>query len=95
MNKEVTRNDFEQYLYKYCDFISILKQANGVHFMDIMGWDGGDLKKDCIEDGNIKYSDLDAVDKFLQDAYEEFKEDGASKPKITFKEFINNGESKA
>lgn len=95
MKRQVTRDDFEQYLYKYCNFISILKQVDGVHFMDIMGWDGGDLNEDYIEDRGIKYSDLDAVDEFVQDTYEEFKEAGASKPKITFKEFINNGESKA
>ena len=94
MDKEITRKKFEQYLGKYCNFMSVLEQTDGVHFLDIMGWDGGDLKEDCIEDGNIKYSDLDAIDKFLQDTYEEFKEHGASKPKITFKEFINNGESK-
>jgi hypothetical protein len=99
-NFKVTRDDFEKYLNECVDFISALVTLNGTHFLDIYGGDGGNLTETKIKDANIKYSDVDVVDEWINDLYEvitKYHRVKLSRPSKTFKSFIeelNNGQSK-
>lgn len=94
---KVTRDDFEKYLNKYVDFIGVLITANGTHYLDIWGGDGGNLTTTKIKDANIKYSDINTIDEWINDLYEiiiKHYKVKLSKPSKTFKSFIeelNNG----
>lgn len=80
----VTRKDFMEWINNYTDWIGFHESTSGkTVFMDMAGFDGGDVYEDGLESG-AKFANPDSVDKEIREACKHF---GESYPTKSFKDF--------
>ena len=86
----MTREGFIEYVDKYVNFISLEKCSNGTVFMNVLGYDGGDLKKNGLEAGP-KYNNPADIDDFLQSTFDTFhdliQDSDIELPKVSYVQF--------
>ena len=80
---QAKREDFIEWIRQYFDWIGFLHTTDGTVFMDMDGYDGGDVYEDGLE-GGAKFSNPDSVDKEIREACKHFREPYPTK---SFKEF--------
>ena len=88
---------FIHYIEQYVDFISILQSANGTTFLDICGWDGGDIYDNGLEDDEtVEFDKPETVDNYIKSVYDSIKpefenlgeEFFVELPKISYEQFL-------
>lgn len=87
MNKN-TLEGFLEYIEEHVDFIGILRTVDGTTYMDICGFDGGDIYYDGLEDGP-KFENPETIDSWMKETVEYFQNKGieVEMPELSFTDF--------
>ena len=81
------RNKFIRYVNTHVPFLEVLKTADGIYFLGVCGYDGGDIGDEGLEDYDATFDNPESIDSLIADWAKAFKEEI---PKVSFKDFVNS-----
>ena len=85
------RNKFIRYFDTYVQFLEVLETADGTYFLDVCGYDGGDINdegvEDYVNDCVRRFDEPEEIDSLIKQWAEYFEEEI---PKVSFKDFVNS-----
>lgn len=93
-NKVISAKMFLKWLDTYGTGVSYMSTTDGTIFLDIAGWDGGDVGNDGLCDfENVNFSNPKSVDEWYAEIAEEY-EGIDSLPEVSFEDFCKSKSEK-
>ena len=86
----MNREGFIEYVRQHVDFMDVLHCVNGVSFLSICGYDGGDLQETQLEDGPY-YCCPKEIDEWIRENVDYFKRFNIQMPEVSFEQFCQDG----